>query len=75
MSRWVLLAVLVTPLLGCGDSNSTAAPAHTAEEEKAIQGAKAMTPAQQLAAAEKSPLPPDQKAALIKSIKEKNGLP
>ena len=75
MSRWLPLAGLAMVLLGCGDSNSTAAPAHTAEEEKAIQGAKALTPQQQLEQAEKSPLPAEQKAALIKSIKEKNGLP
>lgn len=75
MSRWLLLTGLAVALVSCGDSNSTAAPAHTAEEEKAIAGAKALTPQQQLEQAQNSPLPADQKAALIKSIKEKHGLP
>jgi uncharacterized protein YcfL len=71
--RLAILTLSVCALVGCGSSNST--PPHNAEEEKAVQQARSMTPQQQLEAAEKSTLPVDQKNALIKSIKEKNGLP
>jgi hypothetical protein len=73
--RSAILASLAAVILGCGNSNSTQAPPHTAEEEAAIKAAKAMTPEQQIEQVEKGPLPPEQKAAMIQSIKAKNGLP
>lgn len=72
MIRLGVLAAGSIVLAGCG--NSDGKPAYNAEEQKAVQQAKSMTPEQQLEAAQKSALPPDQKAALIQSIKEKNGL-
>lgn len=66
------IAVSAIALVGCGNANDT--PPHNAEEAKAVQEVGSRTPQQQIEAAENSPLPADQKAALIKSIKEKNGL-
>jgi hypothetical protein len=61
--------------VGCGASNSTKAPAHTAEEDAAIRAAQALTPQQQIEQIEKGPAPADQKAAMIQAVKAKNGLP
>lgn len=59
-------------VVGCGSNNGT--PPHTAEEEKAVQEAKNLTPEQQIERAKNSPMPQSAKDALIKSIKDKNGL-
>ncbi len=75
MIRALLGAGLALALVGCGSSTSTKAPPHTPEEDAAIKAAKALTPQQQIEQVEKGPLPPDQKATLINSIKAKNGLP
>ena len=60
-------------LVGCG-SGSNGAPRHTADEEKALESVKNLTPEQQIERAQASPLPPEQKEGLIKSIKEKHGI-
>lgn len=57
---------------GCQDDHG--APPHTADEEKAVREAQNLTPEQQIERAEKSPMPQSAKDALIKSIKEKNGM-
>ena len=75
MIRGIALLSLAAVVVGCGSSpNPNNPPAHTAEEEAAIRSAQGLTPQQQLEQAEKSPLPADQKAALVNSIKEKHGL-
>ena len=66
----IMLAAAI--LAGCGGSNRTYN--HTDAEDKAIQEAKNLTPEQQIERAQNSPLPQEQKDALIKSIKDKNGI-
>lgn len=66
----ILIAGLVA--IGCGGSQREYK--HTSAEEKALQEANSLTPEQQIERAQNSPLPPEQKEALIRSIKEKNGL-
>lgn len=71
--RIVVCFVLIAAVLsGCGGSKRTYK--HTDVEEQAMQEVKNLTPEQQIERAQKSPLPPEQKEALIKSIKEKNGI-
>lgn len=68
----LMLAVAGALVAGCGGSNKTYK--HTDAEEKAVQEAMNLTPEQQIERAQNAPLPPEQKEALIKSIKEKNGI-
>lgn len=68
---WILAAVGALAV-GCGGSNKTYR--HTEAEEKAVQEAMNLTPEQQIERAQNSPLPQEQKDALIRSIKEKHGL-
>ena len=76
-SGLLALALVALPLIGggiagCGSSASGPA-AHTSDEQKAVDSVKNQTPEQQIAAAENSPMSRDQKDAVIKSIKAKNG--
>ena len=73
MKLWpiVLLSVGLVAV-GCGDDHG--APPHTAAEEKAVNDVKNATPEQQIERAQNSPMPQSAKDALIKSIKEKNGI-
>lgn len=77
VTRVVMLAALALTLGGCGESGGSPGkpPPHTAEEDAAIKAAKAATPQQQIEQIEKGPMPADQKAVMIKAIKDKNGLP
>jgi len=59
-------------LAGCGSDNG--APAHTADEEKALADYKKLTPEQQIERAKNSPMPQAAKDSLIQSIKDKNGM-
>jgi hypothetical protein len=59
-------------LAGCGDDHGS--PPHTADEQKALDEYKTLTPQQQIERAEKSPMPQGAKDALIKSIKDKNNI-
>ncbi len=72
MRKTVCLILVVAALVGCGGSKRTYK--YNDVEEKAMQEAKNLTPEQQIERAQNSPLPPEQKEALIKSIKEKNGI-
>jgi len=64
---------ILTPLLGgCGSANDI--PAHTADEQKAVDELNSMTPQQQIDRLEKGPMPADAKAAMIAKIKKENGL-
>lgn len=47
-------------------------PKHSADEQKAIDAYKTMTPQQKIDLIEKGPNPPGAKAAMIKKIKEEN---
>ena len=76
MKHLVLLTLGAMCLVGCGGPKDGTPGNYTDEEAKAMREATSLTPQQQLERAESNTtLPPDQKAALIKSIKEKNGLP
>lgn len=68
----VALAAAAAFAVGCGGSDKTYR--HTEAEEKAVQEAMNLTPEQQIERAQNSPLPQEQKDALIRSIKEKYGL-
>ena len=68
----VCLVLVAAAIVGCVGSKRTYT--HTDAEEKAVQEAMNLTPEQQIERAQNSPLPPEQKEALIKSIKEKNGI-
>ncbi len=72
--RFWPLAVLVGSLVmgGCADDHGS--PPHTAQEQKALDDYNKMTPEQQIERAQNSPMPQGAKDALIKSIKDKNGL-
>lgn len=76
MKHLVLLTLGALCLVGCGGPGAGTPSTYTDEEKKAMQQAASLTPQQQLERAEaNTTLPPDQKAALIRSIKEKNNLP
>ena len=77
MIRTAALAALALILVACGNSGGSPGkpPPHTAEEEAAIKAANAMTPQQQIEQIQTGPAPADQKEAMIRAIKEKNGLP
>lgn len=65
--------VVLTPLVGgCGSGNDI--PAHTADEQKAVDELKSLTPQQQIDRLEKGPMPAAAKAAMIDKIKKENGL-
>jgi hypothetical protein len=57
---------------GCGDSDVV--PKHSAEEEKALQDMKSLTPEQQIERIQNGGMPDSAKQALIQEIKTKNGL-
>ena len=75
MTSRILCAALFAAslLVGCGSDNH-GAPPHTPDEEKALQEYNKLTPEQQIERAQNSPQPQGAKDALIKSIKEKNGI-
>ncbi|MBI1334959.1 MAG: hypothetical protein GC165_19005 [Armatimonadetes bacterium] len=74
--RWLPFLVLAATLSlsGCGGGNDHSAPPHTADEQIAVEAVKNLTPEQQIERAQNSPMPQAAKDALIKSIKEKNGM-
>lgn len=73
MRIWPIAVLVVSfVLVGCGDDHG--APPHTAQEEKIVQETQNLTPQQQIDRAQNSPMPQSAKDALIKSIKEKNGM-
>lgn len=57
---------------GCGDGDTV--PKHSAEEEKALQDMKTLTPEQQIERIQNGGMPDSAKQALIQEIKTKNGL-
>ncbi|RYG36145.1 hypothetical protein EON81_10625 [bacterium] len=59
-------------LAGCSGGDGKAA--YNIEEKKAVEAAKNLTPEQQIENAQKAPMSQDQKDALVKSIKDKNGI-
>lgn len=72
LSACCLIAVSLPVLSGCGAGNQV--PAHTADEQKAVEELKNMTPEQQIERIQKGPMPESAKAAMIKKIKDENGL-
>lgn len=58
---------------GCGKSGDTV-PAHSPEEEKAIQEVKNLTPEQQIERIQNSPMPDTAKASMIQKIKQEHGI-
>jgi hypothetical protein len=67
-----LVALSLPVLSGCGSGNQV--PAHTADEQKAVNDLNNMTPEQQIERIQKGPMPDSAKAAMIKKIKDENGL-
>ena len=68
-----LLALAASPLMGgCGGPNDVPAP--TADEQKAVDGLKSLTPQQQIERLQNGPMPPAAKEAMIKKIKDDNGI-
>lgn len=63
----------LTPLLG-GCGNADQVPAHTADEQKAVDELASLTPQQQIDRIEKGPMPAAAKTAMIDKIKKENGL-
>ncbi|RYG42937.1 hypothetical protein EON79_17950 [bacterium] len=57
---------------GCGNADSV--PAHSAEEQKAIDELKTLTPEQQIDRIQKGGMPQAAKDAMIRDIKAKHGL-
>lgn len=72
MTRFVAIVLVAAAIAGCGSSQRTYT--HTADEEKAMQEVKNLTPEQQIERAQNAPISPEAKETLIRSIKEKNGL-
>jgi hypothetical protein len=69
---WPVVLLIVMALGGCSGKNGQ--PPLTADEEKAVKEVQNLTPEQQIERAQNSPMPQSAKDALIKSIKDKNGL-
>ena len=57
---------------GCGSGNNV--PAHTADEQKAVDELANQTPEQQIERIQNGPMPESAKAAMIKKIKDDNGI-
>lgn len=67
------LLLLGTPLLGgCGSGDSV--PSHTADEQKLVDQLKNETPQQQIERIQNGPMPQSAKDAMIKKIKDENGI-
>lgn len=62
------------PLLGGCGSDPNAVPAHTADEQKLVDQLAHETPQQQIDRVQKGPMPQAAKDAMIKKIKDANGL-
>ena len=69
----LVAATVVIPLLG-GCSGGDTVPAHSPEEQKAIERDKNLTPQERIEGIKKSPMPDSAKEAMIREIKTKNGL-
>lgn len=59
-------------LVGCGSGNGV--PAHTADEQKAVDELNSQTPEQQIERIQNGPMPESAKASMIKKIKDDNGI-
>jgi len=68
----VLILFVALLLGGCGSSDKV--PGHTADEEKAIQEEKNLTPQQRIERIQNSPMPQGAKDAMIDKIKKENGI-
>ncbi len=59
-------------IFGCGGDHG--APPYTADEQKALDDYNKLTPQQQIDRANNAPMAQGAKDALVKSIKDKNGM-
>lgn len=71
-SAFPLLAGTLLFVGGCGASDVV--PKHSAEEEKALQEMKTLTPEQQIERIQNGGMPASAKEAMIQEIKTKHGL-
>ncbi|MDR3689118.1 MAG: hypothetical protein P4L46_07040 [Fimbriimonas sp.] len=69
----LFLALIAFLVAGCANPNSV--PVHSATEDKAINELKNMSPQQQIDRIQNGPMPASAKAAMIKKIKDKAGIP
>ena len=68
----LLLAAATLVAAGCGSSSGVLA--HDAREQKALDDLKKETPEQQIERIQKGPMPASAKDAMIKKIKDANGI-
>jgi len=69
--RFLSMVVACLALAGCGSGKTYK---HTATEEAALEQMRNETPEQKIERIQKGPMPASQKDAMIKEIKEKNGI-
>jgi len=72
MRRFLLIAAAAIVAVGC--SNQNAVPAHSAEDQKAIDELSKMSPEKQIERIQNGPMPESAKAAMIQKVKDKAGI-
>ena len=72
MKKIFILVVAILAAAGC--SNPNAVPAHSAEDQKAIDELKTMSPEKQIERIQNGPMPESAKAAMIQKVKDKAGI-